>query len=443
MRMKQMLAGAIAATMLVTGLVGCGGKPSSAAASSASGGVVEVTIPSYKTGENVGAAFFEAQVQRFNEKYQGKYKINLETVPQDGFNDRLKQLAQQKKLPVLVQGGDPDWIKNVVIPNGLAYDMTDWINATPQIKDVLIDDSVKYCSNDKGQIMVLPLATVRPIGFFYNSTMWNPQGDVSAMSMDDFMTALGDQKIAFSTAENGWVASLFLTALIANEDGGTQWLKSGVEQKITDFNQPCFINAVAKLQKLLQNNAASNSIGAAYADSANAFMSKQAALLSNGPWMSTDFESGNSANWSNGFDGSTVRASLFPGDVGVANTATYGEWWISASAPEQEIELAKAFLEFIYSPEELEAFLLAEGGDAPKLTYSEGFKEEQAKTQVLADLAADTNENTVFVPCILDVIPASVANTEFGKLLPSLADGTYTPEQFAQWMSDKAAEASA
>ena len=30
------------------------------------------------------------------------------------------------------------------------------------------------------------------------------------------------------------------------------------------------------------------------------------------------------------------------------------------------------------------------------------------------------------------MIPASVANTEFGKLLPSLADGTCTPEQFAQ-----------
>ena len=62
---------------------------------------------------------------------------------------------------------------------------------------------------------------------------------------------------------------------------------------------------------------------------------------------------------------------------------------------------------------------------------------------MLTDLAADTTTDTVFAPCILDMIPASVANTEFGKLLPSLADGTYTPEQFAQWMSDKAAEASA
>ena len=82
-------------------------------------------------------------------------------------------------------------------------------------------------------------------------------------------------------------------------------------------------------------------------------------------------------------------------------------------------------------------------GDPPKLTYSDDFKAKQGETQVLADLAADTTTDTVFVPRILDVIPASVANTEFGKLLPSLADGTCTPEQFAQWMSDKAAEASA
>lgn len=456
MKKKQLFAGALAAAMMTASLAGCGGAASSAATSTTGGdtasstasadtssGVVEVTIPSYKTGENVGAVFFEPQVERFNEKYAGQYKINLENVPQDGFNDRLKQLAQQNKLPVLVQGGDPDWIKNVVIPNGIAYDLTDWIDSTPAVKDVLIDDSREYCSNEDGRVMVLPLATVRPTGFFYNSAMWSTDADISAMSMDEFVSALGDQKIAFSTAENGWVSALFLTALVAEEDGGEEWLKSGIETKITDFNQPCFINAVTKLQNLLQNNAASNSVGAAYADAANAFMSEQAAIIANGPWMSADFESSNSDKWSNGFDGAKVRASLFPGQVGVANTAAFGEWWISASASEDEIALAKAFLEFVYSPAELEAFLLAEGGDAPKLTYSDGFKAKQGETQVLADLAADTTTDTVFAPCILDMIPASVANTEFGKLLPSLADGTYTPEQFAQWMSDKAAEASA
>lgn len=447
---KKILSFILAAGMAL-GLTACGGdKPQNnevqtqgTETADAKQGVVEVTIPSYKTGENVGAVFFEAQVDRFNQKYEGTYKINLESIPEDGFKDKLKQLAQQNMLPVLVQGGDVDWISNVVIPNGMAYDLSGWLNETPAVKDILMDDGLLFNTKDDGGIYTLPLATVRPTGFFYNSAMWEPSGDVSSMTMEDFLAEISDQKIAFSTAENGWVSALFLTAFIAAEDGGIELLQNGTVTKIVDFNQPAIVEGVTKLQKLLQNNAASNSIGAAYPDAANAFMSGQAALISNGPWMSADFDASASANWSNGFDGAAVHASLFPENIGIANTRCYGEWWISASAPEEEKELALAFLEFIYTPEELEAYLLAEGGDAPKLTYSDDFKAKQAETQVLADLAADTTSNTVYVPCILDVIPASVANTEFGKLLPSLADGSYTPEEFCQWMTDKAAEATA
>ena len=447
---KKILSLILAAGMAL-GLTACGGdKPQNSEVQTqgtetadAKQGVVEVTIPSYKTGENVGAVFFEAQVDRFNQKYEGTYKINLESIPEDGFKDKLKQLAQQNMLPVLVQGGDVDWISNVVIPNGMAYDLSGWLNETPAVKDILMDDGLLFNTKDDGGIYTLPLATVRPTGFFYNSAMWEPSGDVSSMTMEDFLAEISDQKIAFSTAENGWVSALFLTAFIAAEDGGIELLQNGTVTKIVDFNQLAIVEGVTKLQNLLQNNAASNSIGAAYPDAANAFMSGQAALISNGPWMSADFDASASANWSNGFDGAAVHASLFPENIGIANTRCYGEWWISASAPEEEKELALAFLEFIYTPEELEAYLLAEGGDAPKLTYSADFKAKQAETQVLADLAADTTSNTVYVPCILDVIPASVANTEFGKLLPSLADGSYTPEEFCQWMSDKAAEATA
>ena len=448
MKAKKILASVLAGLMLLA-TAGCNnnGGGSTASGSTASGGsskgVIEVSIPSYKTGENVGAVFFEPQVERFNEKYEGQYKINLETVPQDGFGDRLKQLAQQNKLPVLVQGGDLDWILNVVIPNGLAWDMTDWLEESGLLERA-VQDSVDY-NKDKGdgKIYTIPKMTVRPTGFYYNTAMWNPEEDLSSLTMDEMVTLLGDQKIAFSTAENGWVSALFLTAFIANQEGGVELLQAGADEKITDFSDPIFVNAVASLQQLLQNNAASNSIGAAYADAANAFMSGQAAVIANGPWMSSEFNESNSANWSNGFDGANVKASLFPGNVGIENNRAFGEWWISASASEEEIELAKAFLESNSSPEEPEAYLLAEGGDAPNIEYSEDFKEKQAETQVLADLAADTTEETVYVPCILDVIPNSVANTEFGKLLPSLANGTYTPEEFCDWMTQKSVEASA
>ena len=399
-----------------------------------------VTIPSYKTGENVGAVFFVPQVERFNEKYDGQYQINLETVPENDFKDRLKQLGQQNQLPVLVQGGDVEWLKNIVFPNGMAYDLAPWLEEHPEIKDVLIPDGVDYCTTEDGAIYSMPLATVRASGMFYNSAMWEP-GDISQMSVDEFITALGDQKIAFSTAENGWVASLFYTALIANEEGGADLLNAGLDEKITDFNQEPFINAAATLQNLLQNYASANSIGAAYPDAANAFMSSQAAVIANGPWMSTDFSEANAENWSNGFDGANVRASLFFGDIGIASTRSYGEWWVNANASEEEIQLALAFLEFINTPEEIEAYLLAEGGDAPMLDYSEDFTSQLGETQVLADLSADTTEETVFVPNVLDVMMSSVSSTEFGKLLPSLADGTYTPETFCQWLTDKSAEA--
>ncbi len=449
MKKTRLFAGVMAGALLAATLAGCNSAPSSAstpgsaAASGSSAGVVEVTIPSYKTGENVGAVFFEPQVERFNAAYEGQYHITLESVPQDTFLDQMKMLAQQGELPVLVQSGDVDWLSNVVYPNGLAYDLSGWLDEHPDLKARLMPDGLAFCTDESGAVYSMPLATVRPTGFFWNSALWDTQEDLSAMTMDEFITAMGDQKIAFSTAENGWVAALFLTAAIANEEGGIEWLQSGVENRIVDFSEPAFLNAIGTLQQLLQNNAAPNSIGATYADAANSFMSNQAALISNGPWMSADFASTNSANWSNGFDGADVRAALFPGQVGIANTATYGEWFISASASPEEIELALAFLEFINSPEEIEAYLLAEGGDAPGLTYSDGFKEEQSKTQVLADLAADTTADAVFVPCILDVIPSSVANSDFGMLLPSLADGTFTPEDFAQRMTQAATEATA
>lgn len=409
-------------------------------------GVLTVTIPSYKTGENVGAVFFVPQVERFNQKYAGKYRIVLESVPEATFIDRVKQLAQQKKLPVLVQStGGKDWFRSVAIPNKIAFDLAPWLDTKPEIKSLLLEDSLEYSTTPEGGIYSLPLANVRPTGFFYNSTMWNPDKKVSEMTMDEFISALGNEKIAFSTAENGWVSALFLTAFIAEEPGGLEILQNGLDSYITDFNQPPIIEAVRNLQSLMQKNAAPNSIGATYADAANSFMGAQAAVIANGPWMSGDFAPNASDKWSGGFNGAQVRGSLFPENIGIASTRTYGEWFIAASASEAERELALAFFEFIYSPEELEAYCLAEGGSVPNLEPSESYLQAlaaQSETApVLADLAADTTEETRFAPNILDVIPVSVATQEFGKLLPSLADGTYTPEAFCSWLSQKAEEA--
>ena len=100
MKKKQLFAGALAAAMMTASLAGCGGAASSAATSTTGGdtagstasadtnsGVVEVTHSLLQ--KPAGTPVRPSLCRRssvFNEKYAGKYKINLESVPQDRFS---------------------------------------------------------------------------------------------------------------------------------------------------------------------------------------------------------------------------------------------------------------------------------------------------------------------------------------------------------------------
>ena len=407
--------------------------------------VVEIKFPTYLAGENVGAKFFLPEVERFNEKYEGKYKITVEEVPQASYADKIKQLAQQNKLPVLVHapgsgGIDTQWFKQVILANDMAYDLSDFAKENPDVAANWVDGSVDFCTVD-GKLICKPLSVIKPVGLFYNSSMYTSDKDIKDMSMDEFMESLGDNKIAFQTAENGWTSALLLAALIGNEEGGADLLNNNTDEKLYDYTAEPFVNGVAKLQTLLENNASANTIGAAYADAANAFMSKNASIICNGSWMSTEFDAGSSDKWSNDFNGDDVKATIYPGNIALTNERNYGEFWVSNNATDEEKEAAEAFLAFRDSQEEIEALILAEGGTAPKLTYTDDFKNKLKENRILSELSESMDENTKYVAPLGDIFPASVADTEFGKLLPKLADGTLTPEEFCQELTKKAEEA--
>ena len=407
--------------------------------------VVEIKFPTYLAGENVGAKFFLPEVERFNEKYEGKYKITVEEVPQASYADKIKQLAQQNKLPVLVHapgsgGIDTQWFKQVILANDMAYDLSDFAKENPDVAANWVDGSVDFCTVD-GKLICKPLSVIKPVGLYYNSSMYTSDKDIKDMSVDEFMESLGDNKIAFQTAENGWTSALLLAALIGNEEGGADLLNNNTDEKLYDYTAEPFVNGVAKLQTLLENNASSNTIGAAYADAANAFMSKSASIICNGSWMSTEFDASSSDKWSNDFNGDDVKATIYPGNIALTNERNYGEFWVSNNATDEEKEAAEAFLAFRDSQEEIEALILAEGGTAPKLTYTDDFTTKLKENRILSELSESMDENTKYVATLGDIFPASVADTEFGKLLPKLADGTLTPEEFCQELTKKAEEA--
>lgn len=440
---KKMLAAFLAGMMLVSASACQAPKDQNSSKNETTKGkLIEVTIPSYKSGENAGAVFFLPQVERFNKKYEGKYKLNIEECPQASYGEKLKQLAQQKKLPVIMHGTgsgevDTQWFNNVAVKNNMCYDLSAWLEKNPQIKKLCIDKSLQYNTTADGKVVAMPLMVTRPKSIFYNSALYTPEKPISTMTMDEFVNNLGEKKIALQTADNGWCTGLLWTALIANEQGGLELLDNSVESMLRNFTAEPIVKATKTLQNIMMKNASSNTVGAAYADAANNFMSNKSQFIMNGTWMATDFNSKSSNKWSNGFDGSKVRADLFPGNIGLVTVQVHGDW-ISNTATAEEKELALAYFEFVYSQAELEAYMLSDGGTAPNMVYSEEFKKKQKETAVLSDLSNASNEKTRYAPVILDIMPTSVAEAEFGKLLPKLANGTLTPEQFCEQMTQKA-----
>lgn len=404
--------------------------------------VVEITFPTYKAGQNVGAELFLGQVDRFNEQYDGQYKINVEEIPQDAYGEQMKQLALQNQLPVIVHAAgsgsvDIQWFEDVIIANDMFYDLSPWLSEHPEFTDIMIDEMIEFNTQEDGRISALPDYRVRPPFLYYNETMYNPETPIREMTMDEFKESLGDNKIAFMTGENAWTTGVFWTALIANEEGGSELLSSYSNGELVDLTDPIFISSIEKLTAFINDNGTDNTLGAIYADAANAFMSKNAAFIANGPWMTGDFEEASSDKWSNDFNGSDVRGDYFPGNIGVSSFEVYGDW-ISANASEEEVELALTWFEFLLSPEEIETAILSEGGQTPNYEPSEEFNTALQEQRILFDIQEATSDEITYVPNILDLLPASVSGSDLARFLPQLISGQLSAEEFAQALTNAA-----
>ncbi len=454
--MKKRILACLTLVALVASLTSCGNSSDSSTGSSdstasgstdsssaASGEEVVLTIPTYYCGENVGATYFEPAVERFNEKYDGQYEIQLEEVVEASYSDKMSTLAQSGKLPVLISGTTADWIDTVLIPQKLYYDTKDWLNESGII-DLCLDSSVEYSTQEDGSVVGVPIVTVSTTGLYYNGANYSPDKNIADMSVDEFIESLDGQNIAWQTVDNAWTTMLFLTALVANEEGGTEWLQEYDGSKCYDYNTEWMISAVTKLVDIWNKTGGSAYIGKAYADAANDFMSGNSAVIFNGTWMNSEFSESGSANWSNGFDGANVHADYYPGNIALCNTKAYGRWFLTNNySSDAELEAAKAFMEFIYSPEELEQFALTEGCQIPNLESSEDYLASLDENQLLKEQTEKLTDETVLVPTIASIMPDSVANSVLANELTQLVNGAITPEEFCDTLTVKSEETKA
>jgi raffinose/stachyose/melibiose transport system substrate-binding protein len=292
-----------------------------------------------------------------------------------------------------------------------------------------------------GKLFSVTYPVVRPATLYFNSTLFAPSKPVGEMSWDELLEELGDNTLAFMTAENAWTTMIALTSMVASQPGGPELLYYHLpdDNKLIDFTNPIMVNAFGQLQRVIQSNGHRNTVGAAFADAANAFFSNNAAMIFNGPWMIGDFQDDAADRWSNGFTGEMVHSHALPGNVGLDNALGYG-WWIPANTPPEVAEGAWAFIRFMMSQDELERYMLAEGGTAPNIQPSDDFLAVQAENRLLSMYMSHINSETIIVPYLWNSVPGSIADLEFGRLLPLLIDGTMTAEEFARELTTLAQE---
>jgi len=448
--MKKRLLSVILAGAMVFSLAACAGsggadKKEGKDSKSAEGETV-LKIPTFLCGENVGGRYFGEFVNRFNEKYAGKYKVELEEVVEASYTEKIKQLAQSGDLPVLVHDVQKEFRDSILIPNKLYYPVNDFMSEHPDIEKWCLPAYLKSAKLENGDIPAIPGMHTCFVGLFINEALYKPKKNIGEMSMDEFIKSLNENdKFAFQTVNNAWTSGLFLTAILANQKGGVELLHEYEGKKLYNYDQQCFKDAVAIFLDVWKKHALNNSLGADYPDAINAFTSNSAAFISNGSWMNPQLEVGDAKNWSNGFDGEKVSAYAFPGNIVIDASAgsEYGRWYMTNSGTEKEREAALAFLEMTYSQPELEQWLLYEGGAIPRMDYSEEYTKELSKNKLLSEQSNTLCGDVTMVCHLMSIMPDSIANTTFGNLLTQLVNDDITVDQFCEQMTLKANEAKA
>ena len=443
--MKRMIALA-AALAVMLGMTACGGQgtdstesssetsqTNSSTQSEATGEEIVISYPTYRVGTHVSAGTEAQLIEGFNEKYAGKYRVEIEELPSDtAYTEKMKVLASSNALPDVVEG--KDGIRELAIRNGQAIDLTDLINADPDYKAEIGDAAIAANTID-GKLYSISHSN-QLIGYFYNKEHFGEASITPAETWDEFMSNLealktaGHTPISMMTGENCWVTNLLLASMVGTDD------KAGNELMTTknpvDYNTPEMVEALGMIQTILSEYTTEDALGAKYDIAANHFMQGSTSIICNGPWMTTDFINPEKAM--EGFS-DKVGVALYPNN-GVFEQYEIG-YMVCAADPEKQ----EAAFEFVKHKTNAEAqrLSLEENGVIPLTPNVELSDEYIAENPLVAELIELSGSAEYKYNTFDNMSPASVIEA-MSKSYPSLAMGDITPEEMCDLMTEAAAD---
>ena len=436
---KRLTALALAALMTAGCLSGCGGggeTTDEGASTESTGEEIVINYPTFQCGVNTAAPVVDQLIEEFNAEYAGKYRIQKEDVPGDAnYVDKIKVQLGTGDLPPVVYGGGYNLL-DLALAKDVVVDLTPYVEADPEWKALYSDvalttnsrDGKIYASSSEGSL----------VGYFYNKELFEKAGIAEpAKTWDEFwqqcdkLKAAGITPLALDTADSAWVTSLWAGAMIATSgDEGYEFMK---QMNPIDYNNQPTIDAFTNVQKMLQEYTTLDAIGGKYEHAANNFLSGQAAMIANGPWMIGDFsdETKTTADFAD-----KVGVAIFPGNF-VYDAPIQGYFVTKQDDPALE-EAAVEMVKFFTSAHAQQVALEVQGmvPASSSVEITETAKQNYPLLVEFLDLAEGATVRTdnlqaTMYPNLLDVVSQD---------LPLLASGEMTPTEFCQTLSTEAAK---
>lgn len=436
---KRLTALALAALMTAGCLSGCGGggeTTDEGASTESTGSEIVINYPTFQCGVNTASPVVDQLIEEFNAEYAGKYRIQKEDVPGDAnYVDKIKVQLGTGDLPPVVYGGGYNLL-DLALAKDVVVDLTPYVEADPEWKALYSDvalttnsrDGKIYASSSEGSL----------VGYFYNKDLFAQAGIAEpAKTWDEFweqcdkLKAAGITPLALDTADSAWVTSLWAGAMIATSgDEGYEFMK---QMNPIDYNNQPTIDAFTNVQKMLQEYTTLDAIGGKYEHAANNFLSGQAAMIANGPWMIGDFsdETKTTADFAD-----KVGVAIFPGNF-VYDAPIQGYFVTKQDDPALE-EAAVEMVKFFTSAHAQQVALEVQGMVPASSTVeiTETAKQNYPLLVEFLDLAEGATVRTdnlqaTMYPNLLDVVSQD---------LPLLASGEMTPTEFCQTLSTEAAK---
>lgn len=436
---KRLTALALAALMTAGCLSGCGGggeTTDESASTESTGSEIVINYPTFQCGVNTASPVVDQLIEEFNAEYAGKYRIQKEDVPGDAnYVDKIKVQLGTGDLPPVVYGGGYNLL-DLALAKDVVVDLTPYVEADPEWKALYSDvalttnsrDGKIYASSSEGSL----------VGYFYNKELFAQAGIAEpAKTWDEFwqqcdkLKAAGITPLALDTADSAWVTSLWAGAMIATSgDEGYEFMK---QMNPIDYNNQPTIDAFTNVQKMLQEYTTLDAIGGKYEHAANNFLSGQAAMIANGPWMIGDFsdETKTTADFAD-----KVGVAIFPGNF-VYDAPIQGYFVTKQDDPALE-EAAVEMVKFFTSAHAQQVALEVQGMVPASSTVeiTETAKQNYPLLVEFLDLAEGATVRTdnlqaTMYPNLLDVVSQD---------LPLLASGEMTATEFCQTLSTEAAK---